>query len=120
MQSTASMTKEQNNERVISKTLDFRRTSNFNVYRLTLNHHLISPDPVNGLAHVVPLVVVARLLDHQLVLVAPLQHLLRGQLLEPAVLGDGVALGRAGQDGPVVDSHGVAGLGGHAENLGRD
>ena len=95
-------------------------TSDFNMHGITLHNLPLPADDVDGLAHVVPLVVVRRVLQHQPVLVAALEHLLRGQLLQPLVLGERVALGGARQDAAVVHAHGGAGRRGHAEDLGRD
>lgn len=90
-----------------------RPTSDFDVDGVALHDLPLSADRVDGLTHVVPLVVVRRLVDHQPVLVAALQHLtksigwmrsvnldlakwvsylVRGQLLEPLVFGQWVAL----------------------------
>ena len=78
----------------------------------------LSADGVDGLADVVALVVVRRLVDHQPVLVAALQHLLRRQLLQPLVLGQRVALRRARQDSPVVHAHRRAARRGHPQYFG--
>ena len=120
-------------------------TSDFDVDGVALHDLPLSADGVNGLADVVTLVVVRRLFDHQPVLVAALQHLtksigwmrsdlifhagklrlsktgylVRGQLLEPLVFGQWVALCGAGQDGPVVDAYRRAAGRGHPEDLGR-
>ena len=121
-------------------TNSLRPTSDFDVDGVALHDLPLSADGVDGLADVVPLVVVRRLVDHQPVLVAALQHLTKGirwmrsvnldltkwvtylvcgQLLEPLVFGQRVALRGAGQDGPVVDAHRRAARRGHPEDLGR-
>lgn len=64
--------------------------------------------------------IVAGVIDHEFGVVAPLEDLVGRQLLEPLVLGSGVALGGAGQDGAVVDPDGGAAGRGDAQDLGSD
>ena len=77
----------------------------------------MAADDVDGLAHVVALVVVAHVLDHVVVLVGALHHLLGGELLQPLVLGQRVALRGIGQHGAVAEGHDRAGARGDAEDL---
>ena len=62
-------------------------TSNFDPDRVGLYNFLLISNNVDSLANVLALVVIARVVNHQFVLVASLQNLIGWQFLQPHVLG---------------------------------